>query len=47
MLKDKSESSEKSQVLGNESSRLIDGLLKKDTKISDSDISKIESISDI
>ena len=37
-LKDKSGSSEKSQVLRDESRRLIDRLLKKDTNIYDSDI---------
>ena len=46
LLKDKSGSSEKSQVLGDESSILIGGLFKKETKISDSDISENESISE-
>ena len=45
MLKDKSGSSEKSQVLGDGSSRLIDGWFKKENEIYDSDISKIKSIS--
>ena len=38
MLKDKSGSSEKSQVLGDESRRLIGGLFKKENVIYDSDI---------
>ena len=37
-LKDKSGSSEKSQVLGDESRRLMGGLFKKETEIYDSDI---------
>ena len=46
-LKDKPGSSEKSQSLGDESSRLIGGLFKKETDISNSDLSESESISDI
>ena len=44
LLKDKSISSRKFQSLGDGSRRLIGGLFKKDTEISDSDISKNESI---
>ena len=47
MLKDKSRSSEKSQVLGDESRRLIGGLSKKETDIYYSIISEIKYISDI
>ena len=43
-LKDKSGSSEKSKSLGDESMRLICGLSKKETDISDSYISKGKSI---
>ena len=39
MLKDKSGSSEKSQVLGDESKRLVGGLFNKETEIYDFDIS--------
>ena len=45
MLKEKLWSSEKSQVLGDESRRLIDGLSKKENDISDSDISESKYIS--
>ena len=41
MFKDESVSSEKSQFLGDESSRLIGGLSKKGSDISDLDISEI------
>ena len=44
MLKDKSGLSEKSQLLGDESRRLIGGLSKKETDISVSNISKSKSI---
>ena len=47
LLKDKSRSSEKSQLLRDESRRLIGGLSKKETDISDSDISEGKSISEI
>ena len=47
MLKDKLRSSEKTQSLGDESSRLIGGLFKKDNDIYDYDISENESISKI
>ena len=46
LLKDKSISSEKSQFLGDESSRLRGGLSKKGSDISDFDISKTQSISE-
>ena len=45
MLKDKSRSSENSQVLGDESRRLIGGLFKKNNDICDYDILENESIS--
>ena len=45
MFKDKSGSSEKSQLLRDESKRLIGGLSKKGYDISDTDISENESIS--
>ena len=46
MLKDKSRSGENSQLLRDESRRLIGGLSKKGYDISDSDISENESISE-
>ena len=46
LLKDKSISSEKSQFLGDESSRLRGGLLKKGSDIYDYDISETKSISE-
>ena len=46
LLKGKSISSEKSQFLGDESSRLRGGSSKKDSDISDSDISEDKSISE-
>ena len=45
LLKDKSISSEKSQFLGDESSRLGEGSSKKGSDIYDSDISDIKYIS--
>ena len=47
LLKDKSRSSEKSQWLRDESRILIGGLSKKETDISDFDISESKSISEI
>ena len=47
MDKDKSGTSGKTQALGDGSSRLIGVLSNKDTAISDFDISKNESISEI
>ena len=47
MLKQKSRSTKKSQSLGDESRRLISGLSKKETKISDYDISYKKYISDM
>ena len=47
LLKDKSISSEKSQFLGNESSRLRGGLSKKGYDIYDYNISETKYISDI
>ena len=46
LLKDKKISSEKSQFLGDESSRLRGGLSKKGSDIYDSDISKNKYISE-
>ena len=46
MLKDKLGSSEKSQVLGDKSRRVIGVLFKKDIGIFESDISKTKYISD-
>ena len=46
LLKDKLVSSEKSQFLGDESRRLIRGLSKKGSDISDFGISKTKSISE-
>ena len=45
LLKDKSVSSENSQLLRDESRRMIGGLSKKGYDISDSDISENESVS--
>ena len=47
MLKDKSGSSEKSKLLRDESRRLTGGLSKKDTNISDSNISEGKNISNM
>ena len=47
MVKDKSRSSEKTQVLGDGSNRMVGDLSKKYIEIYDSDISENESISDI
>ena len=47
LRKDKSQSSEKPQLLGDEYRRMIGGLFKKYNEIYDSNISKSESISDM